>query len=205
MRFAKSREGKNRFSLLGVGMDCFRLNHSRLRLYLRSQATSFDAVCHNLTLGEESSAWTTSLLLQLRKLWWLLLGLEEDFGSSTELPQVDHPTSGILYYYDFCSELSGLDSRVYIPVRHFGRSDADIIDGLASFMTDQIPENVLQNYRQMIEAICCHRPLEEGCGIHTYIACSVKKGKLFLTSYFGPEIYHKARYQNPVDHHSVGP
>ena len=41
----------------------------------------------------------------------------------------------------------------------------------------------------MLKDLCTYRALDGGCGLQTYISCTVNEGHLSLASYFGSEIY----------------
>lgn len=194
--FLASDIGGSQLTFLAVGVDCVNPIESRFKLYVRSSRTSFESVCFNLTLGHrDHPLWTASLLEQLKDLWQSVLGLDTCFSAEDDLPMKEHQTSGVLYSFDVKPGNNIVDTKVYIPVRHYGQNDLEIARGLSSFLRKQGNDRFVDRFLQMLQKVCGHRSLENGCGLQTYISCGVKKGSLSLTSYLGPEIYHKARYE----------
>lgn len=179
---------------LGLAVDCVDPGKSRLKLYVRFPRTSFESVCSILTMGGKlDNLWTQRLLIDLEELWRLVLGLEAAFNVHEELRRTHHPTAGILYNFDIQNGSLLPATKVYIPVRHYGENDLRIAEGLIAFLDSRGVSRHAKNYMQMLRRICTYRRLEDGCGIQTYISCAVKDGMLSLTSYLGPEVYHRAR------------
>lgn len=185
-----------------LAVDC--VAESRLKIYVRSPCTSFDSVSAILTMnGKLYGPEIASGLKELRELWHLVLGLDEDFPSSQELHQKDHRTSGVLYYFNTkpTDVVPGMrdpdvtpDPKVYIPVRHYAQNDRQVAQGLATFLERRGRDDYVQNYMNVLDGICTHRSLDSSCGMHTYISCGFKKGSLVITSYLSPEVYHQARW-----------
>lgn len=166
-----------------------------LKLYVRSPHTSFDSVCAILTMGGSlHKLRSENTMNAFRELWQLVLGLEEDFPSSKELPDNGHPTSGLLYYFDIGVGKPISEPKLYIPVKHYGSNDRDIAHGLASFLKRRGQDQPFANYMRVLEHVCTHRSLEDGRGIQTYIACAVHNDGLAITSYLAPEVYHRQRW-----------
>ncbi|KAL9099333.1 MAG: hypothetical protein Q9187_009511, partial [Circinaria calcarea] len=88
-------------SIVGLAIDCVEPIKSRLKFYVRSPQTSFESVSYILTMaGKLRHLHTESILQELHEIWWMVLGLDEAFSRSEELPASDHETSGILYNFD---------------------------------------------------------------------------------------------------------
>ncbi|CAG8956364.1 hypothetical protein HYFRA_00003746 [Hymenoscyphus fraxineus] len=189
-QFLQFMEGSSDLSFVCLAVDCVDPRDSRFKLYIRGGRTSFDDVCTTLKANlAENPLWTEDLLSQLKELWYLLLGLDKDFPTSSELPRVDHQTAGILYNVDIHKSKNVLETSIYIPVRHYAGNDLEIAKGLGEFLYKQGNGQYVESYIQMLTEMCSYRPLEDGCGVQTYISCKAKKGGLFLTSYLSPEIY----------------
>ncbi|KAK0615168.1 aromatic prenyltransferase [Bombardia bombarda] len=112
---------------------------ARFKIYYRSRQTSFDSVVANLALGGLSKL-PPSALADLKHLWHLILDtldVEYDSNTCTPLPAIDHETAGMLY--DAAIRLGDPVpvTKVYIPVRHYGRqSDGAVMDGLVEWLRE---------------------------------------------------------------------
>lgn len=83
----------------------------------------------------------------------------------------------------------------YIPVTHHARDDAEIRGRITRYLQAQGLDTA--PYLRMLEAYAS-RPLEDGTGMHTYVAMRWK-GKPRVTVYFSPEVYSsQPRLQAPV-------
>ena len=182
--------------IVGLSVDCVDPCKSRLKYYVRSPYTSFSSVCTVLTLDDKiHSVKAHNGLETLRKLWQLVFGLEDGFSPDKELASKEHETAGILYNFDIRPGVSSPEPKIYLPVRHYGRSDQHIAQGITEFLRQHGGQQFVASYLTMLESLCDHRALDSGCGLQTYISCTVKEGQLSLASYIGPEIYHPARWK----------
>ena len=118
-----------------LAIDCVSPTAARIKVYLRSQSTSFNSIRSNMTLGGKlRQRGLESGLLELEKLWRLVLPVAKNSSPDEELPRKIHRTAGILYYYDFKSKQSCPVPRIYIPVRHYGHNDLDIAKALETYL-----------------------------------------------------------------------
>ncbi|RAK75585.1 putative dimethylallyl tryptophan synthase [Aspergillus fijiensis CBS 313.89] len=181
--------------IIGVAVDCVHPSVANLKVYFRSCATSFDSVQGTLSMAGASPSWDTRALEELRELWHLTLGLPFDFPNHQQLPSKDHETSGVLYNFGFKQGQRYPDTKVYIPVRHYARSDRAIVQGLVEYLARcgraEQAERFVQTLERLVESF---RSLDEACGLQTYIACGNKDGRLSLTSYLSAEIYYPGRW-----------
>lgn len=169
---------------------------------MRSKETSFDALRHHLTLGEEvettkpyrSYDWTPELLEQVKLFWQCCFGLEDDFSTSQSLSHAEHKFAGILYNFDVGEMYETPCTKFYIPIQHYLNDDAEIARRFGAFLEKMDGYGYFEEFMSGLQEICPHRPLKSESGMHTYFACGVKKGKLSLTTYVGTEIYNPARY-----------
>ncbi|KAL8672170.1 MAG: hypothetical protein Q9168_003369 [Polycauliona sp. 1 TL-2023] len=181
-----------------VAIDCVAPPKSRLKLYIRSSETSFDSVCHMLSLGNKLDL-PQKALEELKDLWYLALSLESTFPTSQQLPSISHETSGVLYYYDIKAGNDRPEAKVYIPVKHYGKSDEAVARGLVSYLRSRDRGRYVDGFMRVLEGLCAHRGSANGCGVQTYISVALNGGKLQLTSYFSPEVYHEARWTGQSD------
>ena len=182
--------------LVCVAIDCVDPSISRIKCYVRSPSTSFDNVCAIMTLGRTTSgAQMKPGLQKLKRLWQLSLGLQEGFSSSHELDLKLHQTAGVLYYFDIRPRNTSPEPKVYIPVRHYGHSDRDVLKGLEQFLREEgLESRYIDGYRRLLETLATHRTLDSGCGLQSYISAALTEQSLSLTSYIAPELYHPRRW-----------
>lgn len=102
---------------------------SRLKIYFRCRNTSFDSVMLIMTLGGRiQNPELARGFEQLRALWNGLFGFCQ--STSQPLKNNDHRTAGILYNVEFrLGDLYPV-AKVYLPVRHYARSDASVVDAM---------------------------------------------------------------------------
>lgn len=82
-----------------LAIDCIDPAESRLKIYMRTQSTSFSSVREIMTLGGLlDDSILDHNLEELRTLWNLVFSQADDPAQDVELPPKDHRTAGILYY-----------------------------------------------------------------------------------------------------------
>lgn len=192
--FVSTSKPSSQVEVIGAAIDCMDPEKSRLKLYVRSPETSLDSVCTMLSMNDELDTLSGGAYEELKAVWYLVLGLEQDHATSENLKSKLHETSGVLYNFDIKAGNAAPETKVYIPVRHYGKNDLAIARGLVAYLKSQGRDQYASGYLRALEGLCTHRPLESECGLHTYISIAFKKGKLAFTSYFSPEIYHKTRW-----------
>ena len=173
-----------------LGLDCVAPEKSRLKIYLRSRSTSFAAVRSVMTLNGKVP--DDKGIAELRKLWALVLNLPEDFPDEEELGGTGHRTGGILYYVEMKPGNALPVLKVYIPVRHYGKNDAAVADGVVAYLRGRDhSDNQVQRTNDYVSALSsiCPVPLSENVGAQTYVSCVIKKGTLGIISYISPEVY----------------
>lgn len=197
--FLETRSKELQLKPLFVAFDCVAPSRSRLKVYARSSDTSFASVEVIMSMFDEQQN-TTQGLAALRVLWQLTLGLDQNFCSDQHLPLRNHYTAGILYCFQIRPGNTKISPKVYIPVKHYGRNDMDIAQGLAAYFRDRnrCHEQIVQRYLQALQEICTYRSLSAACGLQTYISCGIENGSLDITSYLSPEIYHKGRWKSSL-------
>lgn len=83
---------------------------------------------------------------ELRKLWWLALGLDKEWPSSADLPSKFHYTSGILYNIDIKPGNTMPEPKVYIPMKHYSRDDLGAAHALTRFLNEQGRGSYTKNF-----------------------------------------------------------
>ena len=135
-----------------LGIDCVIPAESRLKIYFRSQSTSFDSVREVMTLGRKIGGYDSNRALEeLEELWRLLLWPDESYSPKKELRRNAHRTAGILYYFEIRPGHPYPTPKVYIPVRHYAHSDEDIATNLQTFMKRRRCVSEITNYTQALK------------------------------------------------------
>ena len=178
-----------------IATDCTEPEISRLKVYVRSPDTSFDSVRSTMSIFEDKSRISNGLH-ELEDVWRRLFCLADNFDSTTQLPSSSHETCGVLYYFEVRPGSSRVTTKVYIPVKHYGKDDWNTALALTDFFKaqDRIQARITDSYLTALKEVCTHRSLSSGRGMHTYISAAIKNNSLDLTSYLNPEVYHPARY-----------
>ena len=147
-----SREG-SRLKAEMLSIDCVSPAASRVKLYLRSQSTSFDSVRANMTLDETLEQPNLEKgILELQKLWNLVLLPAQSGTSAKDLPYKAHRTAGTLYYYDMRPGQLVPTPRLYIPVRHYGRNDTVIAEGLLTYLKTRKQDEMTGRYLKVLQS-----------------------------------------------------
>jgi len=192
LSFMCSNDDGRSLSMFMIGIDCVEPSKSRLKIYVRTPKTSFDSVVNILTMCGKRAGFEKDLR-DLKELWYMTLGLPIDFLTSEELPLREHATSGVCYYFDIQQATALPDIKMYIPVRHYGRSDMETARGLVEFLHLHGRERYSSGYLRALKELAPIDRLENSCGVQTYISCAFQKEGLSMTSYLSPNIYHGAR------------
>lgn len=119
-----------------LAIDMIDPGQSRLKIYFRNRQTDFQSVRDTMTLGGRvANRDMDQGLARLRDLWDALF---EQEGDSVPLGRADHRTAGILYNVEFrLGSVQTPKAKIYIPVRHYARSDAHIVTSVSKFMDSQ--------------------------------------------------------------------
>ena len=174
-----------------VAVDCACPKDSRIKVYARTANTTFDSVEAIMSSFEQSHRICNGIE-KLRTLWQLVMGPKTEFSSTQQLAPKSHCTSGILYYFEVTANSPKIVPKIYLPVKYYGQSDHKVAQGLGAFLSSRDKSQVpyVSRYLEALEHICSYRTLDSGCGLLTYISCSIKDDSLNVTSYLSPEIYH---------------
>ena len=135
-----------------LSIDCVSPASSRMKLYVRSRSTSFESVRANMTLdGKLKQRDLDKGIVELEKLWRLVLVPARHANAEEELPHKAHRTAGILYYYDFGPGQLVPTPRLYIPVRHYAKNDAAIVEGLANYLKLRGQDETTSRYLKALQ------------------------------------------------------
>ena len=178
-----------------VAIDCVTPTMARMKIYLRSHETSWESLSRILTMNGQIKV-AQRALRNMRTLWQLVLSLEDNFHPAQQLPTCHRPEAGTFYCFYARPGDTGLRCKLYIPAKYYGLNDEAIAQGLLRYIRARGEDQFVNRYWSVLEDMCTHRPLNEKCGLHTYISCEPKGDDLSLTSYFSPEIYSSTRIKN---------
>jgi DMATS type aromatic prenyltransferase len=186
-----------------LGIDLLDPSTSRLKIYYRSRATTFESVIDCLTLGGRiGRPWIPEVGLEhLRRLWDAILDIDSATGSS--LRHVRHETAGVLY--DVAFRLGDVvpTTKVYIPVRHYARSDAAVIDGLGRYLKDVGHDKHFPDFVHAIESVFDTGGLLDRRGVQTYLGVQINPdGSLRVVSYFNPQTWKMVNVERGLDSRS---
>ena len=175
-------------SMIGVDMTV----ESRLKIYYRCRDTSFASVVDCLTLGGLLHL-PGQALQDLKRLWDAVL------DADALARGVDHETAGMLYDIAIRPGGSQPVTKIYIPVRHYGkgRSDAVALEGLLGWiegMAGGDPGSAgygfMQRFEEVMRSAFTEEGLENGLGVQTYLGVQVNSGdgSLRVVSYINPQV-----------------
>ncbi|KAG5999091.1 hypothetical protein E4U54_002070 [Claviceps lovelessii] len=117
-------------------VDCVDSADSRMKIYVRSDKTTFDSMLDMMTLGRKTSDLTDETVSSLRELWCACFAVQNSpEAMSRPLQSKAHRTGGLLYYFELRIGEAVPTSKVYLPVRHYGETDDQIARGLSSYLS----------------------------------------------------------------------
>ncbi|KAF9775143.1 hypothetical protein IL306_006769 [Fusarium sp. DS 682] len=136
-RFVNERQHLN-LELDMLALDLVPLEETRLKIYFRDRRTDFRSVREMMSLGGRvhSGEFQTGLS-NLKNLWDALFGTS-GVPDNVSLRHKDHRTAGILYNVEFHRNSTIPKVKIYIPVRHYAKTDAQVIEALDGFLADQV-------------------------------------------------------------------
>lgn len=186
-RFLDSSPNGAKLKAEMLAIDCVEPVKSRLKLYMRTPKTSFLSVRDIMTLGGLlDDASLTICFRELYRLWKLVFSLGSDYMENQELQSKNHRTAGILYYFDIKQGKALPSVKIYLPVRHYGRDDLTIADGLKKYLDSHRRDGDAGRFLKALHGIVGPNTLQDSRGLQTYIGCSFVDEQLKLTSYLAP-------------------
>ena len=137
---ASSTDGSLEVEILAV--DCVIPQHGRLKIYVRSRQTSLESVRSIVTLGGMLlSPEMDQSLHELESLWSSLFSTT--YSEPVWTSSKHHRTAGILYNFEVRAGDPLPVPKVYIPVRHYIRSDKYVIDALEQYIRNSQKDNTM--------------------------------------------------------------
>lgn len=135
-------------------IDCTEPSLSRLKLYIRSWSTDFTSVREIMTLGGcTSNEDIEHCLDQLHGLWDTLFSITGCTEPLPRLPNKEHRTAGILYNFEIRPGKKFPVSKIYLPVRHYARSDSSVMMGLRLHLNNCKEGATFERYVRAMEQI----------------------------------------------------
>ncbi|KAF1950337.1 aromatic prenyltransferase [Byssothecium circinans] len=132
-----------------LAIDLLPPTNSRIKIYFRSQRTDFASVARIMTLNNTIK--DRQYMQGIRKLHTLWTAIFESSDSTEEsLPEKSHRTAGVLYYVDFRIGDNIPKAKVYIPVRHYAKSDQHILQALTDYLEKDGKKEYLHGYRSVL-------------------------------------------------------
>ncbi|KAI8725414.1 hypothetical protein NCS52_00112400 [Fusarium sp. LHS14.1] len=136
-----SQRPELRLEIEMFSLDLVKEDESKLEVYFRDRRTNFEAVKETMFLGGRLQEPGFEVgVRKLRRLWDALLGTQ-GVPENITLPYKNHRTAGVLYHFGFGMELQTPNIRVYIPVRHYGETDQQVLNALTGFMSEEAGEH----------------------------------------------------------------
>ncbi|KAI2624339.1 tryptophan dimethylallyltransferase-domain-containing protein [Hypoxylon sp. NC1633] len=209
--------GRPALELDMLAIDMIDCSKSRLKIYFRNRETNFRSVGETMSLlGRVAGHDMDVGIGQLRLLWDSLFD-QEGKSEDTPLGQASHRTGGILYNVEFRLGGQAPKAKIYIPVRHYARTDRQVMMSVSEFMDiqgaehpgrsrlerdagekpgdirlEQTPADRLLSvsaaYAKALRTIFAEDAICNSRGLHTYVACSVESGgALRVVSYINPQ------------------
>ena len=125
-----------------VAVNCVPNPNNRFKVYVRTQATHFSALCDMLTLGGqlEGPAIDTTLPM-LRTMWHALFGPISD-ETPVKHKQSNTGPTGFLFCYEMAIGSSYPIPKIYIPAARLLESDAHVARVISQFIGSSYSEDV---------------------------------------------------------------
>jgi DMATS type aromatic prenyltransferase len=174
-----------------IAIDLIAPLESRIKIYYRSPITALNKVINMYTLGGRlSSPSVESGVEILRGLWPLVLNLPENYPPDQELPFVPHRTTGTCFNFEIRPNDPLPQPKVYIPVRHYAKSDLAVAQNVAIFFEQQGWNDLARNYVKDFNSVYSHNDLENTTHTQSHIGFGYKKKTgVAITIYLAPKIF----------------
>ena len=119
-------------SLEIAAVDCVPSHKNRLKIYVRTPVATLGNIKRFMTLdGTLRTPTIDKALEQIATLWRLLFGdILDDVEPDVCEDRLRHLTGGLLFYYELRGDSAHPHPKVYLPVRHLCRSDAQIVQAM---------------------------------------------------------------------------
>ncbi|KAL4903335.1 hypothetical protein BDW74DRAFT_179754 [Aspergillus multicolor] len=173
-----------------LAIDLVPPTESRVKIYFRTRDTSFASVRQMMTLGQRLPRVEFG---KLHRFWDALL---DQAGAPDDQPlsgaDVSHRTAGLIYNVEIRSGSVHPKVKIYIPVRHYARSDEAVLSAVHEYMSsvraygDRKKDTL--GYAHTMQSLFKPAAMQQQ-GLHAYIGCSVDdNGELRVVPYFNCEV-----------------
>lgn len=176
--YIRSLKVGNRPEIEILAVDCVNPALARVKVYLRSRETSFGSVVSMMTLGGRLKELSKEGFASLEELWRLVLSLDPTISSSEPLHLNKRRTAGVLYYFELQPSRSYPKPKVYIPVKHYGKNDLEVANGLSTYLKSKGKRLNDMDYRDALQRLW-YFEMRSVIGFETdlrqaSIACSIR-------------------------------
>ncbi|GBF61898.1 prenyltransferase [Trichophyton mentagrophytes] len=178
-----------------TGIDCCKLQDTRVKIYVITRNTSFDHIAAIMTLGGRRPI-SEELLGQLKALWYELKGAPAELPSSEQLPVQTKPDGSknpivVPFYFDIQPRLALPDVKAYIDVSTSPVSDLAAANAVVRHLEQHGSGQNPKAYLNVLKDITPVEELETQKGALAFYSVAVKKNELDITSYFNPQVYKR--------------
>lgn len=135
-----------------LAIDLIDPKESRIESYFRSPETSFFSVINIMTLGGRiRDRKLDAGIRDLNRLWNAIFGVNS--APDRPLDEAGHRSSGILFNMEFKLGSSYPMTTIYLPVRHYARSDEAIFRGLNDYFQFHQRGKYMPNYIEAMSTL----------------------------------------------------
>ncbi|KAL2811620.1 tryptophan dimethylallyltransferase-domain-containing protein [Aspergillus granulosus] len=191
----------------GLGVDNCDPTTAQIKWYFSSPHTNFASIREIMNLGGRIGS-TDTLEYQFNELFDLLKTITEQPNSFPETsefpvtalhssPSASSPdtlsSAGCVYCFDIAPSHALPAIQLYFPIRNYCRNDLTATQNLIEWLESRGRGDYGAAFLRALEVVADYRLLDEGDGLCSFLGCQFKPdGKLDLTSYFKPQVYHPA-------------
>jgi DMATS type aromatic prenyltransferase len=143
-------------SIAMVAVDCLEPAKNRIKVYVRTQSSSFSDIADLLTLGGLiADEYVCQTLSAMRHLWSLLFpGVADDVPlSESSTRDAKYYPPGFLIYYELALGRAIPIPKVYIPVRRYCDNDEHIASALSQYFKDVKLDDIGESYKSDLERV----------------------------------------------------
>lgn len=136
-----------------LAVDCVDPRQSRIKIYARTAKTSLRAVEDVYLLGGRiATAENRAALDAVRELWPLVFDTDLGHNDDTDLASSSHRTSGMILNFELRPGQTSPTPKLYLPVRHYAKSDMKIASGLAIYFRRRGWHNNARSYVESLRS-----------------------------------------------------
>ncbi|KAF8199442.1 aromatic prenyltransferase [Pholiota molesta] len=169
-----------------VAVDCIPTHRNRVKIYVRSNASSLEEIIDFFTLGHSLDDPIINHTVEtIRELWHLLFpGIDDKQCVKSANPS--HYASRFPIYFELASSSKFPHPKLYIPVRHYCPNDSTVVQAISQFYERHGFEGVSNVYLSGIQSALKYSHLSDSIGMHTYLGIATRKGGPQLSIYLSP-------------------